>query len=55
VQALAKIAKGREAHVFGRLQVQRYTGIDGVERTAVDVICSRLTMLPSDTEVQYEM
>lgn len=55
VQDLEKIEKGRAAHVFGRLQVQRYTGVDGVERTSVDVICTRLTILPTDTEVQYEM
>ena len=55
VQDLERIEKGRAVHLWGRLQVQRYTGVDGVERTAVDVICSRLQILPTDTEVQYEM
>jgi single-strand DNA-binding protein len=55
VQDLDKIVKGCAVHLTGRLQVQRYNGIDGIERTAVDVICSRLTLLPSDTEMQYEM
>ena len=55
VTALDKIVKGCAVHLTGRLQVQRYNGIDGIERTAVDVICSRLTLLPSDTEMQYEM
>ncbi|MBR5041987.1 MAG: single-stranded DNA-binding protein [Bacteroidales bacterium] len=55
VQDLDKIEKGRAVKVTGRLQVQRYTGVDGVERTSVDVICTRLTILPEDTEVQYEM
>ncbi len=55
VQDLDRIEKGRAVHLWGRLQVQRYTGVDGVERTAVDIICSRLQILPTDTEVQYEM
>jgi len=55
VQDLDRIEKGRAVHVLGRLQVQRYTGVDGSERTAVDIICSRLSILPSDEEIQYEM
>ncbi|MCR5326245.1 MAG: single-stranded DNA-binding protein [Bacteroidales bacterium] len=55
VQDIDKIEKGKPVKVQGRLQVQRYTGVDGIERTAVDVICSRLTVLPEDTEMQYEM
>jgi single-strand DNA-binding protein len=55
VQDLDKIEKGRAVRVRGRLQVQRYTGIDGIERMAVDVICNNLQLLPPDAEVQYEM
>lgn len=55
VQELEKIEKGCIAHVWGRLQVQKYTGIDGVDRTAVDVICTKLAIHPSDTDIQYEM
>ena len=55
VQDLDRLEKGRAVHLFGRLQVQRYTGIDGVEKLAVDVMCSRLIFLPEDAEVQYEM
>ena len=55
VQDLDKIEKGRPIRLFGRLQVQRYTGMDGVERTSVDIICNRLIHLPENTEVQYEM
>ena len=55
VQDVDKIEKGKPVKVQGRLQIQRYTGVDGVERTSVDVICSRLTILPDDTEMQYEM
>ena len=55
VQNLEKIEKGCAVHVWGRLQVQRYTGVDGIERTYVDMLCSKLVILPSDTDVKYEM
>lgn len=55
VQDLDKIEKGRAVKVRGRLQVQRYTGIDGIERMSVDVICTHLLLIPEDTDVQYEM
>ena len=55
IQDLDKIEKGCGVHLFGRLQVQRYTGIDGIERMAVDVLCTRLTILPPDSDLQYEL
>lgn len=55
VQDLDRIEKGMPIHVFGRLQVQRYTGMDGAEHTSVDVICNRLNFIPDGTEMQYEM
>ena len=55
VQNLDKIERGGAVHLWGRLQVQRYTGVDGVERTYVEVLCSKLVILPSETDVQYEM
>lgn len=55
VQDLERIQKGCPIRVIGRLQIQRYTGMDGFERTAVDVICTHLYHLPEGTEVQYEI
>ena len=55
VQDIEKLETGKPVKVTGRLQIQRFTGMDGIERTSVDVICSRLTILPEDTEMQYEM
>ena len=55
VQNLDKIARGGAVHLWGRLQVQRYTADDGTDRTYVDVMCSKLIVLPEETEVQYEM
>ena len=37
-----KLEKGSQAHVIGRLRIQRYTGADGVEREAVEVIASKV-------------
>src|SRR3712207_380709 len=39
------LAKGRAVYVEGRLQSRKYTGNDGVERTAVEVIASDLVLL----------
>lgn len=55
VQDIDKIEKGRAVRVRGRLQIQHYTGLDGVERTSTDVFCTHFQLLPADTEVQYEM
>ena len=55
VQNLEQIAKGSAVHVLGRLQVQRIATEDGSDRTYVDVICSKLAVLPEDTDIQYEM
>ena len=29
-------------HVLGRLRIQRYTGADGVERQAVEIVANRI-------------
>ena len=55
VVGLDRLEKGRAVHVFGRLQIQHYTGVDGIERMSVEVICTKLTILPEDTETQYEL
>ena len=35
-----KMKKGDSAHVLGRLRIQRYTGADGVERQAVEIVAN---------------
>ncbi|MBR4809585.1 MAG: single-stranded DNA-binding protein [Bacteroidales bacterium] len=55
VRDLELIEKGRAAHVWGRLQVQHYTGVDGTDRISVDIICNRLELVDRNTEIQYEM
>lgn len=44
------LTKGTKVYVEGRLQVRRYTGNDGTERTAVEVVANRLLILSSRGE-----
>ncbi|MBR5175455.1 MAG: single-stranded DNA-binding protein [Bacteroidales bacterium] len=37
-----RISKGEQVHVIGRLRIQRYTGADGVERSMVEIVASRV-------------
>ena len=37
-----KLEKGCQVHVLGRLRIQRYTGADGVERQAVEIVAKRV-------------
>ena len=55
VRDLEKIEKGRYVHVWGRLQIQHYTGVDGTERTSVDVLCTRIDFVSLGEEVPYEL
>ena len=40
-----KMKKGDSVHVLGRLRIQRYTGADGVERQAVEIVASKVEEL----------
>ena len=51
---LTSIRKGDKVHVFGRLRSQRYTAADGTERTAYDVLASKLSVIDTDDILQYE-
>lgn len=51
---LTTIRKGDKISVVGRLRSQRYTASDGTERTAYDVLASRLQVIESDEFLQYE-
>ena len=51
---LTSIHKGDKVHVLGRLRSQRYTAADGTERTAYDVLASKLNVIESDEFLQYE-
>jgi single-strand DNA-binding protein len=37
-----RMKKGNSVHVHGRLRIQRYTGADGIERQAVEIVASNV-------------
>ncbi|WP_154103518.1 single-stranded DNA-binding protein [Eikenella corrodens] len=52
---LAEIAaqylkKGSQVYIEGRIQSRKYTGKDGIERTAYDIIASEMKMLGGKAE-----
>ena len=52
---LAEIAgqylkKGSKVYIEGRIQSRKYTGKDGIERTAYEIVCSEMKMLDSKNE-----
>ena len=51
---LDKIAKGSRIDVIGRLQIQKYEAADGMEKTFVDVLASKVMLLPDTDSFQYE-
>lgn len=55
IQHLEKIGKGTRLLVQGRIRYQNYTGVDGVDRVATDILASKLTVLSDDEPMQYEM
>ena len=48
------INKGDKLYVVGRLRSQRYTAADGSERTAYDVLASKVQVIELDDILQYE-
>jgi single-strand DNA-binding protein len=55
VQQLEKIGKGSRLYVQGRVRYRNYTGVDGVDRVATEILASRLNILSDDDSMQYEM
>ncbi|MCR4860518.1 MAG: single-stranded DNA-binding protein [Bacteroidales bacterium] len=55
IQGLDRIAKGTKLYVVGRLRYQKYTGTDGVERNATEILANRITIIDDPEPMQYEM
>ena len=55
ITGLDTIAKGTKLHVVGRLRYQKYTGLDGVDRIATDILASRLSVINDPEQMSYEM
>ena len=47
--------RGDKVYVTGRLRYSKYTGSDGVERVACDVVANRLVILDEAESLQNEM
>ena len=55
---LAEIAakylqKGSLVYLEGKIQSRKYTGKDGIERTAYEIVCSEMKMLGGKAAVSY--
>ena len=48
------LKKGSLVYIEGRIQSRKYTGKDGIERTAYEIICHEMKMLGGKNEVQPE-
>jgi len=55
IQGLERITKGSKLYVAGRIRYQKYTGVDGVDRIATDILANRLTLIEDPEPMQYEM
>ena len=56
---LAEIAgqylkKGSQVYLEGKIQSRKYTGKDGIERTAYEIVCSEMKMLGGKAEGSSE-
>ena len=45
--AAQDLKKGSLAYLEGKIQSRKYTGKDGIERTAYEIVCSEIKMLDS--------
>ena len=55
VQNLDQLDKGSKVYVCGRLRIQKYTGMDGIERNSCDVLASKVNLIEDDDQLEYEM
>lgn len=55
ITGLEKIKKGSKVKVIGRVRYNKYTGADGIDRVATDIVASKLEIISSDETLQYEM
>lgn len=55
ISDLDKIARGSKVYVIGRLRYNKYSGVDGVERIATEIVANRLSLIDDAEPLQYEM
>ncbi|MBQ0077421.1 MAG: single-stranded DNA-binding protein [Bacteroidales bacterium] len=52
---LTQIGKGTKLYVSGRLQSQRYTGSDEIERFYYEIMANKMQVIDAGEPMQYEM
>lgn len=55
IQNLEQYQKGDKVYVCGRLRYQKYTGLDGVDRTSTDILAGRVMKIEDPEPLQNEM
>ena len=55
IQGLEELKRGDKVYLTGRLRYSKYTGSDGVERVACDVVANRLVVLDEVESLQNDM
>ena len=55
IHNLEQINKGTKLHVTGRIRYQKYTGTDGVDRIATDILANRVEIIDDPEQMSYEM
>lgn len=53
IKDLDTIRKGSKVYVAGRLKIQKFTGVDGIEKTYVDVMAQSVQILDDKTQLSY--
>lgn len=48
---LLAIRKGSKLHLFGRIRYQRYTGVDGIERSSTEIITNKMEIVGDEKTV----
>ena len=55
IHDLDKITKGTRLQVTGRVRYQKYTGVDGVDRIATDILANKMAIVNDNEPMSYEM
>ena len=55
IHGLERIGKGTKLYVTGRVRYQKYTGTDGVDRIATDILANRVEIIDDPEQMSYEM
>lgn len=55
IQGLSDIQRGDKVYVKGRLRYSKFTGSDGAERIATEIVANRIDKIAGDEPLEYQM